>query len=370
MLFGGICRDPNPDEDCLYRPYLEITDPTDRTYSTRLELDQSIFQHASKHSTPHIRVRSGAGHEKGSLEEKEGIAFVSDASRGVICAEVSRCATHSQQVQDFQSSVFVLDIQGLLSKIPSSSDFKQRHIQWKDLSPSAAIFCYDSQQIAPHRLLMKYQYVAGFRYISPIHPLSPASSMDSRYFFVYDFNPHREAPASLPSASPEAPDPETGYQKSASEITREVVGGLSRWKMRFDLPPVKVDIEECHVALTDGGVVLFEVRFLTIFSQWFDGNPCPLKVVLFRRGVHYGFLDLVIRWFVGFHGKLMGNIFRTFEDTTLSSSRSSANIFRICSKSLLTSGITWGDCGLQGGALSSVGVNALFTTGQFIPTWY
>jgi hypothetical protein len=294
VLFGRIYNDPNPDTDCHYRPYLEITDPTNRTCSTTLELDKSIFKHASKHTTAHIRVCSGAGHAKGILAEKEGMPFVSDASRGIIGAEVYWYTPDSQQVQNFESSVFVMDVEGVLSRIPSSLDLERRRVKWKDLSPSTAIFSYDSQQIALHRLLARYSYVVGFRYVSPTQPLSPGNSTGPRCFFVYDFNPHRETPDPLPGATPGGPDPETGFPKSASEITREVIGGLSCWKMRFDLPAAEEGLDECRVALTDGGVVLFEVRCLTISSDGFDNDMRSLKVLLFRKGIHYGFLDLVM----------------------------------------------------------------------------
>jgi hypothetical protein len=73
----------------------------------------------------------------------------------------------------------------------------------------------------------------------------------------------------LPGVVLKDPDPEVGYLKSASEITREVIGGLNCWSMRFDLPAAEEDIKKCHVALTDGGVVLFEVFCLApCFSKW------------------------------------------------------------------------------------------------------
>ena len=270
MLFGGIRRDSNLDADCHHHPYLEIIDPTNGTCSTSLELDDSIFKHAPKRSKAFIRVRSGTGYEG---EGKEGMAFVSDASRGLIGTEVYWLSPCS-----FRLSVLIIDVEGLLSNVPSSSDLEQRHVQWKDLSPSAAIFSYDSRRIALHNLLAAYPYVSGFRYISPIQPLAPKNLMDPRYFFVYDFNPHREAPDSLPGVLPEEPDPETGYPKVASEITREVVGGLSCWRMRFDLPAAGEEIGERRVALMDGGVVLFEVRCFTIVSESIDVHMRLLKL--------------------------------------------------------------------------------------------
>ena len=288
MLFGGIRRDLNPDDDCLYHPYLEIADPTDRTCSTTLELDKYVLQHASRYITPNLRLRSGAGLEQGPFDEKEGMPFVSDAARGIICAEVYWPTLDTQGIR---LSVFVLDIEGLFSKLPSPSDLKQRHVRWEDVSPSVAVFSYGSQQIFLHGQLPKYSYVAGFRCASPTQLLDSNNPRGPRCFFVYDFNPHREAPG---PPTPEDPDPETGHRrKSASEITQETVGGLSCWKMRFDLPPARGGLEQRQVALMDGGVVLFEVRCLTIFSEWFVGDTRSSKDVPTIRA-RYGFLDLVI----------------------------------------------------------------------------
>jgi hypothetical protein len=270
VLFGGIRSDPNPDADFHYYPYLEITDPLiGRACSTTLDLDKSVLKHTSKHSIVHTRVCSGADYEKGSLAEKEDMPFVSDATRGVIGAELYWHTPGAQQVQYFESSVFVLDVKALLSNVPSSLGLGQRHVQWKDLSPSTAVFSYGAGRYVQHRILLRYSYVAGFRYVSPTQPIDPKNLTGPRCFFVYDFNPHRETPGPLLGATPEGPDPETGYPKRASEITREVVGGLSCWKMRFDLPAAEEGLDESHIALVDGGVVLFQVRCLTIFSQRF-----------------------------------------------------------------------------------------------------
>ena len=46
-----------------------------------------------------------------------------------------------------------------------------------------------------------------------------------------------------------------------------VIGGLSCWRMRFDLPAAEEGIKNCHVALTDSGVVSFEVCHL-VSSGW------------------------------------------------------------------------------------------------------
>lgn len=125
-----------------------------------------------------------------------------------------------------------------------------------------ALFSYSSGHEDRYRLFSRHSYVSGFRYASPIQPLAPEVPMGPRCFFVYDFNPHGEPSDSLPGAGAEDPHPETDFPRSASEITREVVGGLNCWRMRFDLPVAEEDVQKCHVALTDGGVVLFEVRCL------------------------------------------------------------------------------------------------------------
>ena len=270
MLFGGVRCDPDADTGCHYPPYLEITDPlTGHACSTTLELDKSVLQHTSEYTTVHIRVCSGANYEKGSPAEKEDMSFVSDASRGIIVAEVYWHTPGSQQVQYFQSSVFVLDVEGLFSKVPSSSDLEKRHVQWNELSLSAAIFSYHVGPYPRHRILLRYSYTAGFRYVSPTQPLDSNDLTGPRCFFVYDFNPHRETSGPL---TLEDPDLETGYQRSANEITREVVGGLSCWKMRFDLPAAGEGLDECHVALMDDAVVFFEVRCFSNFSlERFDG---------------------------------------------------------------------------------------------------
>ena len=160
VLFGGIHHDLNPDDDCLYRPYLEITDPTDGTCSTTLELEKSTIQHPSGYTAPKIRLRSGVGLEQGPFDEKEGMPFVSDAARGIIGAEVYWSALDTRGIR---LSVFVLDIEGLFSKLPSPSDLQQRHVRWKDVSPSVAIFSHDSQQNFLRARSSRYPYVAGFR---------------------------------------------------------------------------------------------------------------------------------------------------------------------------------------------------------------
>jgi len=170
-------------------------------------------------------------------------------------------------LRQFESYVFVMDIENVLAKAPSPSGPGQRFIEWKDLSPSAAMFSYSSLDDDPYRIFSRHSYVSGFRYASPIQPLVPEDPKSPRSFFVYDFNPHRETSGSLPGAALENPDPGTGYRKGAGEITREVIGGLSCWRMRFDLPAAEEDIKKCHVALTDGGIILFEVCCLMFCSS-------------------------------------------------------------------------------------------------------
>ena len=52
---------------------------------------------------------------------------------------------------------------------------------------------------------------------------------------------------------------------------REVIGGLSCRRMRFDLPVGEEGVEKCHVTLADGGLVLFEVRCsLSRSLEWFN----------------------------------------------------------------------------------------------------
>jgi hypothetical protein len=166
----------------------------------------------------------------------------------------------------FESYVFVLNIEDVLAKVPSPSDLGQRCIEWKDLRPSAAMFSYSSGDEDRYRIFSRHSYVSGFRYASPIQPLVPEDPNGLRCFFVYDFNPYRETSDSLPAPAPEDPEQEMGYPQSASEITREVIGGLGCWKMRFDLPAAGEGVKKCHISLTDSGVVLFEVRWLASCS--------------------------------------------------------------------------------------------------------
>lgn len=275
VLFSGIRRDSNRATDGTYHPYLEIIDPIDNSGSTILELDKPVFTRISENPTVHIRLSNGGGHEKGFVAENEDMPFVLDASRGIISAEV---CWQSPDAQHFELHVFVLEIESVLSKVPSPPGLERRYIEWKDISPSTAVFSYDSRLAGQSAILSRYSYVAGFRYVSPTQLLYPNNPMSPRCFFVYDFNPLREAPDPLAGTTPEDSNSEMGYQRSASEVTRDVVGGLSCWRMRFDLPVAEADLDRCQVALMDGGPVLFEVGHLTILSERSDSDIRSLKV--------------------------------------------------------------------------------------------
>ena len=139
------------------------------------------------------------------------------------------------------------------AKVPSLPNPEQRYTKWKDLSPPAVMFSYSSLGDDQYRIFSRHTYMAGFRYTSLIWPLVPENP---RGLFIYVFNPHRETPGLLPSAVPGDPDPKAAYLKSASEIEREVIGGLSCWRMGFDLPTAEEDLKNYHVSLTDGGTYL------------------------------------------------------------------------------------------------------------------
>lgn len=268
VLFGAIRNDPNQDADRLYHPYLEIIDPTNPTCATTLELDNNVVKHSSARSSVDISVGSGACHEDGFLTGSGGMPFFPDAARGIITADVylyhhGIFEDDNSTLPRFESYVFVLDIEDILAKVPLPSNPERCYIEWKELFPSAAMFAYFSVDDDRYRIFSRHSYVAGFRYASPIQPLVPENPKGPRCFFIYDFNPHRETPDQLPGAS----DPETGYAKGASEMTREVIGGLSCWRTRFDLPTAEEDIKKCHIALTDAGVVLFEVCFVHFPSE-------------------------------------------------------------------------------------------------------
>lgn len=263
VLFGAVCSDLLQDTDHPHRPYLEIVDPINPTYTTRLELDKSAMKRARVYSTVDISVGSGAGSE-GSFLEHNGAPFTSDVSRGIISADLYCYHPDANEDPDtpwYESYVFILKIEDILRRVPSLSNPEQRFLEWKDLSPSGTMFYYASANAADqYRIFSRHSYVSGSRYVSPIRPLDSQNPMGPRCFFVYDFNPYRETPVPLSGAGLEDPDPETGYSKCASEITREVVGGLRCWRMRFDLPAAGEGVGKCNVALTDGGIILFEVR--------------------------------------------------------------------------------------------------------------
>ena len=268
VLFGAIRNDPSRENQPRY-PYLRIIDPTNCTCATTLELDKSVVEHASICSTINITIGSGASHEEGSLTRSGGIPFALDTSRGIITANVHLRNPNILNLPRFESHVFVLDIEETLAKVHSPWDLEECYIKWKSLSPSTAVFSYSSPGSDQYRIFTRHSYAAGFFYASPIQPLVPEVPEGSRCFYIYDFNPYRQTSNQLPGTVLEDPDPETGYLESASEITREFIGGLDCWRMRFDLPAAEDDVMKCHVALTDGGVVLFEVCCLVLWSyEW------------------------------------------------------------------------------------------------------
>lgn len=279
MLFGAIPSDLGTNADHPRHPYLEIIDPITPTHAIRLELDNNPAKHTSAYSTVDISIRNGASHEESSSAGNGGMPFTLDPSRGVISAYTYcyNCDREHIDLPWYESHVFVLDIGDIVSKILPLSNPEKRYIEWKDLAPYAAVFSDASVGNDRYRIFSRHAYMAGFRYVSPIQPLDPKDLAGPRCFFVYDFNPCREASNYRPGAGLEDPDPETGYPKGASEIVREVVGGLGCWKMRFDLPAVGEDVEKCYVALTTGGFVLFEVRRLASSLERFDSDLYFLK---------------------------------------------------------------------------------------------
>ena len=269
ILFGAIRNDSNQNADRQCQPYLQIMDSAESTNVTVLELDKSVVKHTLSHSIVDISVGTGAGHEEGSLMGDMGMPFIPDTTRGIITADVYLYhpdIVEGDDLPQFESYVFVMDIENLLVKVPSSPNPEQRYVEWRDSCLSAAVFSYSSVDPDQYRLFSRHSYVSGFRYASPIQPLAPGDPSGPRCFFVYDFNPYREASDSFPGVMAEDPHPDMVYPGSASEMTREVVGGLSCWRARFDLPPAERSVEKCHIALADGGVVLFEVRCLLLYS--------------------------------------------------------------------------------------------------------
>ena len=193
--------------------------------------------------------------------------FAPDTSRGIITANVYLYHRDSEaENQDgpwFESHVFILDSENMLAKIRLPSNAERSYIEWKDLSLSTGIFSYSAVGNDRYRIFSRHSYVVGFFYASPIQPLVPEDPDGPRCFFAYDFNPHRETSDPLPGGDP---DPKPRYSQHTSEIIREVIGGFSCWRMRFDLPAAEESLRKCHVALTDGRVVLFEVC-LMVFSS-------------------------------------------------------------------------------------------------------
>ena len=309
ILFGAIRNDSNQYVGPRRQPYLEIIDSTNPAGVTYLELDKNALRHTSLESTIDISVGSGAGHEEASPVGIGDMPFVSDTSRGIITADVYLYHGGTHNFPRFESYVFVVDIEDTLTKIPSPSDPEQCYIEWEDLRSSTAVFSYSTADRDQYRIFSRHSYVSGFRYASPIQPLVPEVPEGRRCFFVYDFNPHRETSGSIPGSLFEDPDPEVGYPRSASEITREVVGGLNCWRMRFDLPAAEEGIQKCHVALTDGGVVLFEVRPSVLL---FGAVRYSLVLFTVERSwgrIYHSFLDVVIYQFCVFVSSPVGFAF-------------------------------------------------------------
>ena len=292
-LFGAIRRAGRQQQ-----PYLEISDPTNPTNAIVLELDESVLKHASQNSIINISLWTGAGREHGPLTGNGDLPFVPDTSRGIVAADVSLFHRDRPSWRDgpprFESYVFLMDIEDTLAKDSSPPNLEQSCTEWEDLPSSAATFHYHSPDEDRYALSSRSAYVSGFRYASPVRPLLENSD-GPRCFFVYDFNPYRETSGFLPSSSPEDPEPGVGYPRSASEITREVIGGLGCWRMRFDLPAKDENCTECHVSLTDGGVALFEVRWLMTCTLKWSGTHLFLTAKPSGRGVHYDFLDVVMQ---------------------------------------------------------------------------
>lgn len=126
MLFGAIRYDPNQGVNDQRQPYLEIIDPTMPSVVTTLELDKSVMN-ASTDSTVDISMGSGAGHEAGSLTGSGGIPFVSDPSRGIISVDIYLYHPNSRGGERFEAYIFVMDIEDMLTKVPSPSGPNRRY---------------------------------------------------------------------------------------------------------------------------------------------------------------------------------------------------------------------------------------------------
>lgn len=260
ILFGSMRHDTDRGGHRSH-PYLEIVDPTRPTDVTTLELDKSVVTYSSDTSVS-IKVGTGARDEEDSLTGNRGMPFVSDTARGIVVTEVNlyhRDARGGDDSTRFESFVFVMNIEDLLTIVSSPLNPESRCVEWEDLCSSVAMFSYYSTGQDRYRIFPRESYVSGFRYASPIQPLVPKNPDGPRCFFIYDFNPCRETSDSLPGAAEDHP-PGMNYPRGASETTREVIGGLSCWKAKFDLPAAGEGVKKCHVTLIDSGVVLFEVR--------------------------------------------------------------------------------------------------------------
>ena len=149
---------------------------------------------------------------------------MSDTLRGIMSACVYLHHRHSREGEDpfrFEAHVFIVDIEDVLAKVPSSNP-DQRCMERKGLRSSTAMFSYHFGGTDKYMIFSRQTYVSGFRYTSPIQSLVPEDPKSLRCFFICDFNPHRESPDPFPSTAIEVHDPEMNYPRSASEITDEV----------------------------------------------------------------------------------------------------------------------------------------------------
>lgn len=146
--------------------------------------------------------------------------FVSDTVRGIIIANIYLYHHDVWEADNsLESFAFVVRIEDLLAKVPSSPNPEPRYVEWKNLRSSTAMFSYHSAGEDRYRIHSRDSYVSGFRYASPIQPLAPEDSNGPRCFFICDFNPCRKTLDSLPGATAESPRPETDCPQSASETT-------------------------------------------------------------------------------------------------------------------------------------------------------
>lgn len=91
-------------------------------------------------------------------------------------------------ISQFESHVFVLDVEDILTKVSSPLDLEQCYIRWWDLSPSTMMF-YSFLWVVISIGYSQDTHVAGF-YALPIQPLDfyacqvPSDQL-SRYMYQY-----------------------------------------------------------------------------------------------------------------------------------------------------------------------------------------